>query len=220
MPVSMLLRTCAAVLIANMVPFGSVHAQTATTTEDYGKLPGFEDAAISPSGNRVALLATVKDLRTLIVVEGGKTIQQSELGDVKVRDIEWASNDLLMVDYSQTEKLYGFTTDKAEFYRTILISMTGAPLTVLFAKQKQIATATFGWYGVRDIDGKSYGFFGGVPMEAVGQGDYVFRGGPPALYRVDLSDMKTKQIANRAAEGERNNAHPARKQRQLADDQR
>jgi dipeptidyl aminopeptidase/acylaminoacyl peptidase len=203
MPVSMLLRTCAAVLIANMVPFGSVHAQTAPTTEDYGKLPGFEDAAISPTGNRVALIATVKNLRALVVVEDGKIIKRSELGDVKVRDLEWASDDLLMVDYSQTEKLYGFTTDKAEFYRTIVLSMkTGEP-SIVFAKQKQIASATFGWYGIRDINGKSVGFFGGVPMQGTGLGEYVYEGGPPALYRVDLTDMKIKQVAARASDGER-----------------
>ncbi|WP_298604266.1 S9 family peptidase [uncultured Sphingorhabdus sp.] len=129
-----------------------------------------------------------------------------KLGDVKVRDIEWASDEFLLIDYSQTEKLYGFTADKAEFYRTIVMSMAGGQPSIVFANDKAITNATFGWHGIRNIGGRAYGFFGGVPMVKHGTGTnigkYVYEGGPPALYRVDLSDMKTKQIAGRANEGE------------------
>jgi dipeptidyl aminopeptidase/acylaminoacyl peptidase len=196
-----------AVAIASLVIALPGYAQQAAPTiEDYGQLPEFEDAAISPSGNRVALIATVKNERTLMVVEDGKMLRSSKFGNVKVRDVEWASDDLLMIDYSQTEKLYGFTTDKAEFYRTIVMSMAGGDPAIVFAKQKDVANATFGWHGIREFGGRTFGFFGGVPMTKYGTGsnigEYVFEGGPPALYRVDLSDMKTKQVANRANEGE------------------
>jgi dipeptidyl aminopeptidase/acylaminoacyl peptidase len=176
--------------------------QAAPAIEDYGTLPAFDEAAISPSGQRVALIATLANERTLVVLEDGKKLTAAKLGEVKVRDIEWASEDLLLVDYSQTEKLYGFTTDKAEFYRTIVVSMSGAEPSIVFAKQRDIAKATFGWHGIREIDGKTYGFFGGVPMAKYGNSDYQFEGGTRALYRVDLADMKAKQVASRSPDDE------------------
>jgi dipeptidyl aminopeptidase/acylaminoacyl peptidase len=175
----------------------------APAIEDFGKLPAFEEAAISPSGNRVALIATLENVRSLMVVEDGQLISTSKLGDVKVRDVEWASEDRLLIDYSQTEDLEGFTTQKAEFYRTIVMSVSGGEPAIVFAKQLDVADATFGWHGIREIGGRTYGFFGGVPMVSYGGNDYKYEGGSPALYRVDLSDMKAKQIAGRAGQSER-----------------
>jgi dienelactone hydrolase len=183
-------------------PFISPKAFAAPTIEDYGKIPGFEDAAISPSGNRAALIATIGDSRRLLVYEGGQVVQSNELGAVKVRDVEWASDQILLLDFSQTEKLYGFTTDKAEFYRTLVLKMDRSEPKIVFGAQKNIASSTFGWYGVRQIAGKTYGFFGGVPKEAYGD-RYVFRGGAPGLFKVDLSDMKAKKLASPPNEGER-----------------
>lgn len=198
-------RTLAIALIFAQTPFAVTPLYASPTVEDYGRLPAFEEAAISPSGNRVAMIATIEELRTLMVFEGKELLQRINLGDVKVRDIEWASDDLILLDYSQTEKLWGFTTDKAEFYRTLVISPASDKPLLLFDKQRQITKATFGWYGIRDIDGKVYGFFGGVPMEKAGLyiDDYAFEGGPPALYKVDLTDMKTTQVASRGSEAER-----------------
>jgi dienelactone hydrolase len=175
----------------------------APTIEDFGNLPAFEEAAISPSGNRVAMIASLNDMRSLVVFEAGKIIKNSQLGDVKVRDLEWASDDLLTLDYSKTEKLYGFSAEKAEFYRTIVLSISQDKLDVIFAKQKNVASATFGWYGIREIGGKIFGYFGGVPMVEHGNNNYIFEGGPPALYQVDLANMVIKQVAKRGDDGER-----------------
>lgn len=180
------------------------------TLEAYGKLPDFEDVAISPSGNRFALVASVDDMRNLIIMEGNKPFRRMNLGDVKVRDIEWASDEILMLDSSQTEKLFGFTAEKAEFYRTFVIKVSGdSEPEIVFSKQKDIASATFGWYGIREHDGRVFGYFGGVPLVRGGPtngpsriGRYVYEGGPSALYRVDLQDMSAKQIAARMPDNE------------------
>jgi dienelactone hydrolase len=185
------------------VPHDILHA--APPLSAYGELPGFERAAISPSGNRVAMIATISGQRSLLLTEKGKILRNVALAEIKVRDIEWANDELVLVDYSQTEKLYGFTTDKAEFYRTYVIPVGAGQPAVVFAKQKSIASATFGWHGIREVDGKIYGFFGGVPMaESAGPGgakEYYFAGGWPALYKVDLSNMKTDRLSIRPTEG-------------------
>jgi dipeptidyl aminopeptidase/acylaminoacyl peptidase len=186
-----------------LAPVAQAQTQNAPKIEDYGKLPAFEEAAIAPSGRRVAVVSTIKDLRSLMVFEDGNLLRRLDLGDVKVRDIEWATDDLVMLDFSQTEKLVGFTTDQGEFYRTLLIPMSAAEPTLLFAKQRNITKATFGWHGIREINGKAYGFFGGVPMQEYRPGEYAYRGGAPALYKVDLADMKATMVANRATDTER-----------------
>lgn len=177
------------------------------TVEAYGKLPDFERVAISPSGNRFAMIATVNETRSLIMIEGGKPFKKISLGNVKVRQIEWASDEILLLDSSQTEKLYGFTADKTEIYRTFVIRASGdSDPEILFAKQREITDATFGWYGVREIEGRAFGFFGGIPLErqsgVSGSAEYVFTGGSPALYRVDLQDMSVKLIAGKAPNNE------------------
>ncbi len=185
------------------VPQFTVHASPPLSA--YGELPGFERAALSPSGDRVAMIVTINGKRSLVLTDKGNVLRAIELADIKVRDIEWANDEQVLVDYSQTEKLYGFTTDKAEFYRTYVIPVgTGAP-QIIFAKQKSIASATFGWHGIREVNGKTFGFFGGVPMEETsgssGAKEYYFAGGWPALYKVDLSNMKTDRLSNRPIEG-------------------
>lgn len=192
-----------AVLLAS-APFAFAPLHAGPSVEDYGRLPAFEEAAISPSGNRVALISTSNELRTLMVYEGKQLLRGFKLGDIKVRDIEWASDELILLDYSQTEKLWGFTSDKAEFYRTLVVSVASSTPTLLFEKQRQITPATFGWYGIRDIGGRVHGFFGGVPMEKIGQfnGGFAYQGGAPALYKVDLTDMKATQVASRGGEHE------------------
>lgn len=190
-------RALAPIAAASMIPLAGQSAQAAPTIEDYGKLPGFEDAAMSPSGNRVALIATVKNERSLIVLENDRLLTSSNLGDTKVRDLEWATDEMLLVDYSQTEKLWGFTAEKAEFTRTVVMSMSRKEPDIVFAKKRDVANATAGWYGLREIDGRMYGFFGGFPMSDDGEGSYRFEGGPPALYKVDLISMNVRQVGKR-----------------------
>jgi dipeptidyl aminopeptidase/acylaminoacyl peptidase len=181
-------------------------AQAAPPLSAYGELPGLERAAISPNGTRVAIVATVNEVRSLLLVENGAVFRKISLGDIKLRDIEWANNEVVLVDFSQTERLIGFTADKAEFFRTYVIPMSAEKPSILFSKQKEIADATFGWHGIRDVGGKTYGFFGGVPLERVGVGsnipEYSFNGGSPGLYRVDMTTMAASPVSSRPSDGE------------------
>lgn len=200
---SRLFQGIGAALLLFVVPLLPLAA--APPLNAYGELPGFERAAISPSGNRIAMIATIQTRRILLLMEGDKILKQMQLGETKVRDIEWADDNRVLLDFSQTENLVGFTVDKAEFFRTYVIPVADEKPEIVFAKQRKIAPATFGWFGIREVDGKTYGYFGGVPMEErAGNGggnDYYFVGGKPALYRVDLADMAIQRMAPRPTEG-------------------
>src|SRR5690242_12701270 len=69
----------------------------------YGNLPGFETAAISPSGQAVALIAVVGDQRRLLVVDKvNKLILSAPLGNRKGRDLTWGGDDSVLLGRSAT----------------------------------------------------------------------------------------------------------------------
>ncbi len=174
---------------------------------EYGELPKVEDATLSASGKRVALLATVNDTRSLVVIEGKDTVLANmPVGDMKIRYIEWIGEDRLLLVSSQTEDLgRNFTTDKAEFYiARVLPVVPGLEAGMVFAERRNIVDAILGDYGIREIGGRHYGFFGGMQLKKDGRMEYVFDHGRPYLYRVDLQDMSVKRFANAARPGHDN----------------
>jgi dipeptidyl aminopeptidase/acylaminoacyl peptidase len=200
-------KTILAIVIGLIIAISSADAEPdAPRIEDYGRLPAFEIAAISPSGSRIAIIAQTPNGRALIIFQDNTQLKGLALGDVKVRDLEWANNDLVLLDFSQTEKLAGFTVDQTEFFRTILVPVGAQQERMLFTNERQIADATFGRYGVRQIGGRSYGFFGGIALEKSGRSAtnaktrYTFAGGWPELYRVDLDTMEAEKVSGPSAD--------------------
>lgn len=169
----------------------------------YGELPGIEDAAISPSGNRIAALVTVEGSRMLVAFnEENQAISSVNVDDTKVRSFQWIGEDRLLLIYSFTEDLGPrFTTDKHEFSAGLVLPIgIDAETFRIFERNDSLATAIFGNYGLRQIDGRWYGFFGAIEYERRGSiGLYQFRHGRPFLYRVDLQNGDTVRMA-RAAE--------------------
>ena len=171
-------------------------------------MPDLEDAAISPNGKRNAVLFTANGLRALRILEGQKVIKTVPVGEEKIRSVSWATDDLVMVNVSRTEKLsMEFAASKAEFWRTLFIDLNGSPTRILFQNQKKIAAATFGNYGIRQVGEKRYGYFGGVALRRdendTNIESYVFEGGAPGLYQVDFTNFSIQLVAPPAAESER-----------------
>ncbi len=173
----------------------------------YGELPGIEDAALSPSGQRIAALLTVNGKRLLVAFDANnKPISTNNVDQMKVRNFEWVGEDRILLTYSVTEDLgYGFTTDKHEFSIAVIIpidpSLEGM---AMFSNRRGIVDAVFGNYGVRKIDGRWYGFFGAIELLRGARGKYGFNHGRPFLYRVDLQDYTTQRIAPAASPGKDN----------------
>ncbi|WP_246204827.1 alpha/beta hydrolase family protein [Altericroceibacterium indicum] len=124
-------------------------------------------------------------------------------GDTKLRSIAWAGDELLLLSYSQTEELpFGFTGDLIEVYRVMIVSVDSKkkPETI-FLNKRGIANATFGSYGVRKVDGKWTGYYGGILFKQEGSGTYKFDHGRPALMAVDLERNEPKIASYPASEG-------------------
>ncbi len=178
--VRVFVRLCAALLLGVLA--ASVQAEPrppAAPLEAYGRLPAVENVSLSPSGKRYAAIAVSGETRKLIVgnVAGGMPIVSAPIGDVKIEEIEWAGEDHLLVTKRETQWV-GLDNGghRAEASATLQINLvTGNQFFVLRGDGGR-PVAELGYYGLRQIGGKWYGFWSGLQTQY----------DPLALYRVDL----------------------------------
>ncbi|MFW5633767.1 MAG: alpha/beta hydrolase family protein [Erythrobacter sp.] len=195
--------------LALFLAFFTVPAQAvpALPLSEYGNLPEVEFTAISPSGDRIALVATVNVERMLVALQDQSTpIRAVAVNDMKIRGVRWIGEERLLIITSQTEDLpLGFTTDKAEFeIARVLPIVDGLEGNVIFGDIPRYLDSIVGNYGIRRIDGHYYGFFGGIELARRASGSrigYEFDHGRPHLFKVSLEDFKVEKISAAAREG-------------------
>ncbi len=190
-------------LLAATLLASTAAAQTAPPLSAYGELPEFEQADLSPEGD-LALIATVKDKRLLIVLdENMKATNSMEVGDIKVRGLDWVGDDAILLSRSDTRDLgKRFVGDKAEFSNVMIIpaSASGGEVETIFSNEKKMLNAIQGSYGKRMIDGRWVGFYGGLEMTRNQGGSYFVGDSTSALYAVDLLTNKFKKVGNQAGD--------------------
>ncbi len=103
----------------------------------YGALPDITDVRISPDGSTIAFLRTIGGDRAVVFFELDNPDAQPEglsLGDVDARGIEWANNDKLLLEISQSREVSASSgMETMEFFRWIALSkseMKSRPLTM------------------------------------------------------------------------------------------
>ena len=178
-------------------------ADAAPPLETYGRLPGFEMAAISPSGNRVAIIGVVGNKRLLIVSEGGQTLLNTDVGVTKLRTLGWAGDDKVLLSVSETVALgLGFTSDHTERRSMLVMSIDAKTVWPVFGKYSKVTGGIDGFYGSYQREGVAYGYFGGMTLTRELSGQSYISSGDPELYEVNLETQKTRLIANRATHQE------------------
>ncbi|MEP3051463.1 MAG: prolyl oligopeptidase family serine peptidase [Erythrobacter sp.] len=191
-------------------PLSAAFAQEASTAQTaeqlpisvYGDLPDVEMASLSESGSHVAVLTKVEGIRTILIIENQTELVVSwGVEDMKVRDIEWVGDDAILLVTSQTEDLSArFTTDKAEFFVGRVLSLVDNERSgLIFGNQRNLLDAIVGNYGIREIDGRYYGFYGAIELDRSSSQGFVFDHGRPYLYRVDFQDFSVNRMAGAAA---------------------
>lgn len=161
----------------------------------YGSLPSIETVDLSPDGSRVAAIASGNGTRQLVVLnKAGEKIGSIPLTDQKIRSIQWAGNEFLIVNMSTTDKLFP-GSDKQEFGVTSVLNLRkgGVPYWV-FDKESDMLPVIGGNYGIRLIDGRWYAFWGGY-YSTTAKGGYFFGNIDYILYQVDLETGKAKRVA-------------------------
>jgi dipeptidyl aminopeptidase/acylaminoacyl peptidase len=173
----------------------------------YGDLPAIEDMAISPSGAGIAFVARIKGERRLVVIDADhKPRVNAPVGDAKLRGLEWAGEDMVLVFTSATQNLgYGFNQPKHEFFGALMVPLDGDKIDMVFNKTDSLAHAIFGDYGIRHIDGKWLGYFGGIRFRPTAdRTDYEFDNGQIHLFAVDLTKNSPREAGRAAPEGHSN----------------
>lgn len=184
------------------VMLGPMAAQGAAPSLDaYGDLPGVEDMAISPDGRTVATVLQVKGERRVAAIDDKNNVLLNfRTGANKVRGIDWADNGTLLVTKTELVPLgMDFTTSQAELTGTIIVAMATKKPELVFARTRAIADTTRGRYGVRQVGGRTMGFFGGLALDVTREGAYL----PHAratLYAVDLAKNDAHRVAAPAGE--------------------
>ncbi|HJQ16531.1 MAG TPA: S9 family peptidase [Allosphingosinicella sp.] len=185
------------VIFAGLAPIAP--AVAAPPIEAYGQLPGFEDAAISPSGERIAMIGVVHERRGLIVIDKDRNpLAALPVGDAKVRGLSWGGNDRVLVRISQTVSLGpGFLAEKTELSTTLVVPVDGGKPWTVFDKYRAVTGGTRGFYGALERDGRWYGYFGGITLAGGGKEEPRLGSTAAELYEVDLESRKPTRIARR-----------------------
>lgn len=176
------------VAVTLLTLFGALAAPggRAAALADYGRLPSIEDVALSPDGSRLAYVNTKGDQRIVVIanVADRKMIHWAALGEEKLRDLQWADDDNVLITTSDTTSFYGFK-DEWSLLRVYNVSRNEAhalpdtPLGAAHAARKTVV----GDVMVRRVDGHTVLFVPGMNVE-----DEF------SLYRCDLSTGLTSLV--------------------------
>ena len=160
--------------------------------EVYGRLPSLEQVSLSPDGTRLALIETAGNDRFLVIHSlDHKSIlgKPLRIGSVKLRWIEWADDDRLLITWSETAMPVGLIGRDVEWF---MLGVWDVDKQKMFSypdfKQsggRKIMNTLSGNPMVRRIDGHTVLFIPGI---------YVDQMTRPALFRVDLDTSYQKLI--------------------------
>lgn len=171
----------------------SVSAIAAPPLETYGKLPALDLVRLSPSGNKIAFIAVDGENRKLFIRQtGGDALLVAPVGTTKIRDLEWAGEDNVIITASVT---FNYRTGglniwqapgKTELGFLFLASLKTGHVTRLLGNDQ---TDTFDGaaisLGPRNIDGQWWEF---VRTFNRRMGSFV--------YEVNLDTLKGKPVTS------------------------
>src|SRR5271155_1787758 len=116
-----------------IVAIGTAFTAAAAPLEVYGKLPLVQDVSLSPDGARLAMALTNGDARKIVIkeVDTGKIVGGLNAGEHKIRGIQWAGPNHLIVTESTTGYIPFVQSAREEWFLAIdynLVKKTQRPL--------------------------------------------------------------------------------------------
>jgi len=179
-------------------------AGAAPPLEAYGGLPQVEHMRVSPSGQRVAMVGVINEKRQLVLAEvaGSKLIKAAALGENKVRDLDWAGDEHVLVFITATTApLYDFGLQRYEFWGVLHVGLDQTPPWSVFEHSDNIEHTVFAFYRAYPQQGHWSGYFGGLSLvrqRGFGDSGYTRQHTYKDLYRVDLETSKPTLLATGA----------------------
>jgi dipeptidyl aminopeptidase/acylaminoacyl peptidase len=170
-------------------------AFAAPPLEVYGKLPAVEEIALSPSGDRLAVVAVAGENRKLVAATlDGKVLDGALIGDTKISSVSWAGDRFLLVETSATVDLRLDFNFKYELGAVVVADVDKAKSWGVFMNSRTVDHVIYGNYGARQAGGKWSGYFGGATLVMTPQGDVTPSGRAADLYRVDLDSGQMSAV--------------------------
>ena len=170
----------------------SAHAQTAPL-EVYGGLPAYDLVEVSPSGDRLAYIAVIGEERSLIIndLNDMSLIGGVRAGEVKVRDLNWAGEDHVVLSTSATQAGASLGLGLTELYDGKIYSIPTRQVVdalrhtegVLLGSKLASSPVT------RTVDGRGVLLVSGYNLRY------------PALYSINLDTGVGRQIEDAAPAG-------------------
>jgi dipeptidyl aminopeptidase/acylaminoacyl peptidase len=161
-----------------------------TSLAVYGQLPFMSDLALSPDGTRFAFATTTATDETAVIVSAVSDLHQVagvRSGTQKLRGIEWADDDQLLIEASWTTDLPGYWGEAHEYLQLYGCQVSACKVVsdLMNRKFSQSESAHFFGYitdspRARVVSGKTIIFVGGESIAPLGT-DYVTWGLPALL---------------------------------------
>jgi dipeptidyl aminopeptidase/acylaminoacyl peptidase len=166
-----------------LLAFLAFPAAAAAPVEAYGRLPSIEQAALSPGGSKIAFIQTTADWHVLAIYDlsQSKMIDAMRVGDQKIRAIEWADDDHLLLTTASSQMPMELTGERVEWHLMRVYNLKSKKLTTLLEHVRGGVTTMNVVYGrpvVQQKDGETLLYV---------QGIYVQDRTEKALFRVNLT---------------------------------
>lgn len=149
----------------------------------YGQLPSIEMMRISPLGDRITFVSVAgADRKLHVTTADGQALHDVDCSDIKLRALDWADDDHVVLSASVTMRMNHFSDDAGEFLQVVALDVPRHQLYVVFNNQTQVLPLVFGEFGFSASGGHAYGYFTGLQQNSL-----RYKGqGYPDLFRVDL----------------------------------
>jgi len=165
----------------------------AAPLESYGRLPQYENVALSPDGEKAAFVTTVGEQREIIVqsLASKDGVIRLRAGAQKIRDINWVGTEQLLITVSQSPGYFGSEQDENFTVQNFDLRRKQAfgPMEWLVDTLDLMSYSPMH----RVVDGKPVVYLHGFTKPPIS-----YTAGPnyftQALFRSDLKDQTTRLI--------------------------
>jgi dipeptidyl aminopeptidase/acylaminoacyl peptidase len=188
-------KTIGSVALAAIVSL-SAGAAGAAPLEAYGRLPALEQMAVSPQGDKLAFITDLKGQRTVIVqsLRPTKLIAGAAAGQQKLRSLDWADDDHVLITISKTDTVPDLIGPRQEWFVTESYDIAHHRFSPLIDRVEQAMNVTAGAPEFRKVDGKATVFVRGIY--------FPDQQGVRALFQVDVASGRGKLVAGGSRDAE------------------
>lgn len=181
------MRRFAAILATGlaMAPIGT---WAAAPLEAYGKLPTIEDAAISPDGEHFALIVTDGEKRNVAIytTKDEKLQLLFKAGSLRLRSIQWAGSENVIMTSSSTTFVPGLEGDKQEWWVSLEGDIRTRKIHPLISNLDEVMNVSLDSPMVRIVGGKPIAYLVGYR--------FVENQGRRSLFKYDFSSAVTSLV--------------------------